>query len=330
MKKLMIMLSILVLLISCGGKDRKNDKSSPEKGTGTSASSGNSESADEIKRYNAFIKTYNDILVIDENLGKYFEDAGTKEAISKDPKIYISSIPDHVINNLKKNLENARNDEVDNTAKAMLLVLEEMKAVTDEMKNYYSGKDFTSDDFAKGQEMHAKLLAIFPKYKETSIGFKNAVKKKTEEQKAKDLARMKKEGRLVAYSMMMYNGTANKVLDEIEKQKLNAANFTEADLTEFKKLQKELIQISDELQKVATPEQLKTEGYSSASFSTFKMRVNDFKASVATLIEKAEKKEKVSETTLKTQFFAETTEGTPENIYKEFNELVNSYNNLIK
>ena len=57
---------------------------------------------------------------------------------------------------------------------------------------------------------------------------------------------------------------------------------------------------------------------------------NDFKAALVSLIERIETKKAVSQNTLNNSFFLENEDGTPENMIKQFNELVGEYNRSIR
>ena len=57
---------------------------------------------------------------------------------------------------------------------------------------------------------------------------------------------------------------------------------------------------------------------------------NKFKGSTASLINRMETKKKGESGEISNSFYAEVSEGTPENVYRVFNEVVREYNNLSK
>ena len=159
--------------------------------------------------------------------------------------------------------------------------------------------------------------------------------KKVAEQKEAEAKMYQKEGRMIAYNRMTIMNVAEEVLAEISAQKLNGANFTSAgDASKFKALQEKLIKATADYQTSIRDEKLlKMEGKKANdthSFERFLDEANDFKAALVSLIERIETKKAVDEHTLRNSFFLENEDGTPENIVKQFNELVGEYNNSIR
>ena len=158
--------------------------------------------------------------------------------------------------------------------------------------------------------------------------------KKVAEQKESEAKMYQKEGRMIAYNRMTIMNVAEEVLAEISAQKLNGANFTSGDASKFKALQEKLIKATADYQTSIRDEKLlKMEGKKANdthSFERFLDEANDFKASLVSLIERIETKKPADEHSLRNSFFLENEDGTPENIVKQFNELVGEYNNSIR
>ena len=157
------------------------------------------------------------------------------------------------------------------------------------------------------------------------------------EQKESEAKMYKKEGRMISYNRMMIMNTAEEVLAEIRNQKLNGANVTTGDVTKFKALQEKLIKIASEYQNAIRDQKyLEKEGIKDNSgikvsgLNSFMDETNDFKAALVSLIERIETKKAVSQNTLNNSFFLENEDGTPENMIKQFNELVGEYNRSIR
>ena len=75
--------------------------------------------------------------------------------------------------------------------------------------------------------------------------------------------------------------------------------------------------------------QLKKEGFTKEDFDTFITKASAYKNSVEVFVKKMEKREKASHSAASDSFFAQSEEGTPENILKTYNELVAERNKLL-
>lgn len=327
MKKILIVLSMLLLLISCG---KGKDKSDPLNLGGNKDDK--KQSMSEIQKYNSYIGVYNDLLSLDGDINSYFEDAGDKEQFQK-PNGSVS-VNFSRVDDIMKKIKEASSAKpamvgVDKTSKDLVPVLEELLPLTQDMKAYYDGKDYTSDNYKKAQEFHTKFLAVVKKYDAAVLQFRAEMEKVIAVQKEKEAKELQKAGRKIDYSKMQILSVSEEILAEIRNQNLNGANFTSGDPSKFKPLQEKLINIVAEFQKVARdPEQLKKEGYESYKIDSFMRETNDFKASVANFVQRMEAKKKIDNFHLQNSFFLENEDGSPENVVKSFNELVGEYNSL--
>ena len=64
-------------------------------------------------------------------------------------------------------------------------------------------------------------------------------------------------------------------------------------------------------------------------FIIFNQKANRFRDIVNKFIIRIEKKDKASHSSVSDSFFAQTEEGTPENVLSEFNEVVEEHNKLL-
>ena len=337
MRKILVILTMLVLLISCGKKGSKND---PFKDLGNNKGGNSSKQVNEVEKYNLYVGVHNELLSFEKSAGDYFEDAGA-EAQFKKPSgsvsINLHQIPT-LIQKIKKATEaKPKWNELDKSAEGLLPIFEELAPLAQDMKAYFDGKDYTSDNYKKAQEYHTKFLEIIKKYDQAVAPFRTAMDKKVAEQKESEAKMYQKEGRMIAYNRMMIMNTAEEVLAEIRNQKLNGANITTGDAAKFKALQEKLIKVASEYQNAIRDEkELKKEGVKDNSgikvhwLTSFMDETNDFKAALVSLIQRIETKKAVDQNTLNNSFFLESENGTPENMIKQFNELVGEYNRSIR
>ena len=80
MRKILVILTMLVLLISCGKKGSKDD---PFKNLGNNKGGNSSNQVNEIEKYNLYIGVHNELLSFENSAGDYFEDAGAEEQFKK-------------------------------------------------------------------------------------------------------------------------------------------------------------------------------------------------------------------------------------------------------
>ena len=334
MKKILVILTMLVLVISCGKKGTKND---PFKDLGNNKGGNSSKQVNEVEKYNLYVGVHNELLSFEKSAGDYFEDAGAEAQFQKPSgsvSINLHQIPT-LIQKIKKATEaKPKWDELDKSAEGLLPIFEELSPLAQDMKAYFDGKDYTSDNYKKAQEYHTKFLELIKKYEAAVVPFRTAMDKKVAEQRESEAKMYQKEGRMIAYNRMMIMNTAEEVLAEIRNQKLSGANVTSGDVSKFKALQEKLIKATNDYQTSIRDEKLiKMEGKKATdthSFERFLDEANDFKAALVSLIERIETKKAVDEHTLRNSFFLENEDGTPENIVKQFNELVGEYNNSIR
>ena len=328
MRKILVILTMLILLISCGKKGSKDD---PFKNLGNNKGGNSSNQVSEIEKYNLYIGVHNELLSFENSARDYFEDAGAEEQFKKPSgsvSINLHQIPT-LIQKIKKATETKPKwNELDKSAEGLLPIFEELAPLAQDMKAYFDGKDYTSDNYKKAQEYHTKFLEIIKKYDQAVAPFRTAMDKKVAEQKESEAKMYQKEGRMISYNRMMIMNTAEEVLAEIRNQKLNGANVTTGDV---------LIKIASEYQNAIRDQKyLEKEGIKDNSgikvsgLNSFMDETNDFKAALVSLIERIETKKAVSQNTLNNSFFLENEDGTPENMIKQFNELVGEYNRSIR
>ena len=76
--------------------------------------------------------------------------------------------------------------------------------------------------------------------------------------------------------------------------------------------------------------QLKKEGFEKEDFDPFITKASAFKRTMDEFVKKMEKKEKASHSASSDSYFAQSEEGTPENILKSYNELIAERNKILE
>ena len=286
-------------------------------------------------KYNKHIRFYNRILNIDKGLLYYFEDAGMDKKYKNIQNEEITAdiaIDKNFIDKLKELSESKeKKDELDKKAIAMLPVLEKMLPITDEMRTYYKNKQYLQDNYAKAQDLHTQLLATLDKYNQVTKTYKEVFEKKSDEIKKLMIKDYDKRKQYITYNQFMFIEEGDQIIKEIHKQGLDASDFTaKGNAKKFKKLEEKMDKAFIKFEKsIKNTKQLEKEGYNPGDHSEFIQKANKFKQSVNVFIQRIEKKEKASHSSVSDSFFAQTEEGTPENVLANFNEVIKEHNKLL-
>lgn len=221
-------------------------------------------------------------------------------------------------------------ENLDKVAKELLPVLKELKAVTDDMNNYYSGKDYTSDNFSKAQQLHTKFLTIIKKYEKLDNEFGNALMAREKENFQNSLNKYKQDNSLIKYNMLVLINESKNFVSEMKNQNLNTANYTQGDLTKLKPIQQKIVETSNKLQELIKDEkQLKKEKFRAEEFTIFQRNLANYKASIASFITRIERKHPANPGEINQPWMTESTEGMPNNVLREYGNLIDEYNNIM-
>ena len=330
MKKIGIILIIMLVIVFLSTRTGKIEKKSL---SGVSKEQAVLEKNKD--KYNKHIRFYNRILNIDKGLLYYFEDAGMDKKFKNIQNEEITAdiaIDKNFIDKLKELSESKeKKDELDKKAIAMLPVLEKMLPITDEMRTYYKNKQYLQDNYAKAQDLHTQLLATLDKYNQVTKSYKEVFEKKSDEIKKLMIKDYDKRKQYITYNQFMFIEEGDQIIKEIHKQGLDASDFTaKGNAKKFKKSEEKMDKAFIKFEKsIKNTKQLEKEGYNPGNHSEFIQKANKFKQAVNVFIQRIEKKEKASHSSVSDSFFAQTEEGTPENVLANFNEVIKEHNKLL-
>ena len=286
-------------------------------------------------KYSKHIRFYNRILNIDKGLLYYFEDAGTDKkfrTIQNEDITADIAIDKNFIDKLKELETNKeKKDELDKKAIVMIPILEKMMPITDEMRTYYKNKEYLKDNYEKAQVLHTQLLATLDKYNQVTKSYKNMFEKKSDEIKKLMIKDYDKRKQFITYNQFMFITEGEKIIKEIHRQELDASDFIEkGNAKQFKKIEEKMDKALIKFEKsLKNTKQLEKEGYMPGDHSEFVQKANKFNQSVNVFIQRIEKKEKASHSSVSDSFFAQTEDGTPENVLANFNEVIKEHNKLL-
>ncbi len=325
------MVLMLAVIVFCGKKD-EIDKLLPSGGKKPP------QSEEIIKQnmesYNKNIKIYNRILDLDKALLYYFEDAGTEDTFKRPSDNTITTnipLDQGFIDKVKEVAKNTVNgNALGKSAATLVPILEEMLPAVKEMNDYYGGNKYTEDNYAKAQVLHTKIISTTLKYNKEANAYKEVFEEIARDVRDNKMQDFVKNKEFIDYNQFIFIRNSEEFLREIKRQNLDASNFTTGNVGEFKILKDKVSKSLDIFRKnLRNKKQLKKEGFVKEDFDAFITKASAFKGSVDVFIKKMEKKEKASHSASSDSYFAQSEEGTPENILKIYNELVAERNKLL-
>ena len=331
MKKIgVLMILMLVVIVFCGKKN-EIDKILPS--GGKKAAQSKQLIQQNLNSYNKNIKIYNRILELDKELLYYFEDTGTEETFKKPVQEMTVNIPlnQALIDRIKEVSKSPKPTELDKKAGEMIPVLEEMLPVITEMNNYYGGKLYQKDNYKKAQELHSKMIKITEKYNVIANKYEETFQANARDVRENKMQDFVKNKEFTDYNQFIFIRNSEDFVKEISRQNLDASNFTEGNIKEFKVLQEKVNKSLDVFRKtLKNSKQLKKEGFEKEDFDPFITKASAFKRTMDEFVKKMEKKEKASHSASSDSYFAQSEEGTPENILKSYNELIAERNKILE
>ena len=331
MKKIGVLMALMLVVIVFCGKKNEIDKILPS--GGKKAAQSKELIQQNLNSYNKNIKIYNRILELDKELLYYFEDTGTEETFKKPVQEMTVNIPlnQALIDRIKEVSKSPKPTELDKKAGEMIPVLEEMLPVITEMNNYYGGKLYQKDNYKKAQELHSKMIKITAKYNVIANKYEETFQANARDVRENKMQDFVKNKEFTDYNQFIFIRNSEDFVKEISRQNLDASNFTEGNIKEFKVLQEKVNKSLDVFRKtLKNSKQLKKEGFEKEDFDPFITKASAFKRTMDEFVKKMEKKEKASHSASSDSYFAQSEEGTPENILKSYNELIAERNKILE
>lgn len=338
MKKVFLILLSLLFIFSCSGKAKSNNKNGSGNSNKNAGVTVKDPKMNEIDKYNIYVDSYNSLLNFDSTIDSYLKNAGSEEKLNTSKEIsgYFNYKPSFLDKLKKATTSEPKMKDLDGAGAKLAPALEELTGLLNEADEYYKAKDYLDDKYAKGQELHTKILAAIKNYDTAMAEYNAALRKKANEVKTMEMEKAKKDGRMITYNKMLTLQLTEDIMYEIQSQKLTAANFTTADLTKIKPLYEQFNEVQKQLRdSIKDPELMKKEGYDESkpgsSFDISKAKdfvdtSTKFKTSILFFIDRVEKKQVIDAFRLKHNFPMENEDGSPEQLNKLRDELIQKYN----
>ncbi|MFS0838801.1 YiiG family protein [Paenibacillus sp. 1P03SA] len=207
-------------------------------------------------------------------------------------------------------------------------VIKDLLSVLDDMKAYYDSRGYVDDDFAKGKQLHTKLVSANSAYETAAKQYFTALQKLGNEQRQAELQKLKDTDQQIRYNALKFMIDAEAAAIELDEQGITAGNVLQLDMTKFKAKYDIMTEDLNALTTIAKDKQrIQTEGVNSFSIENYIHAATEAKAAASKIIERINKKQPVSNSDLNGQFLR-TTEGTPENFNYLLSKAIERYNEM--
>lgn len=285
--------------------------------------SGEDKQQQELKKYNNYIDFNNRGLNrIQEEANTYINEMGQDQNLNKKEE-YTSGTNYSNWDEIKKLPQEApAMQEFDDIAKELIPVAENLDNLLKLAREYYRAKDYKDDQYAKGQELHTKILAEINKFESLNSKFSQALEDRQRVLRAEQMEKAKKEGDEVKYNLINVATKMDKILDELNAEKISAANVLSTDLTKIKPLYEEYNQAQKALRDAVNNAKDKDK---LRNIDDYVRKTTEFKLEVINLIDRVENKKTLDNFYLRNP---ENARGTPEKLADIQQSATNSYNRI--
>ncbi|CAH1207581.1 hypothetical protein PAECIP111892_02929 [Paenibacillus auburnensis] len=289
----------------------------------------------EIEKYNAYVML-NNLMTgrINEVLVHYFEKFGvdTQPVIDENFSFIMLDVAEterEVID--KANGYTASQPafaNADPLVTKLTPVIKDLLSVLDDMKAYYDSKGYVDDDFAKGKQLHTKLVNANLAYETVASQYFTALQKLGNEQRQAELQKLKDADQQIRYNALKFMIDAEATAIELDEQGITAGNVLQLDMAKFKAKYDIMTADLNALMTISKDkERIQKEGVNSFSIGNYVNAATEAKAAASKIIERINKKEPVSDSDLSGQFL-HTTDGTPENFNYLLSKAIERYNEM--
>jgi hypothetical protein len=225
-------------------------------------------------------------------------------------------------------IKNAKNidaeEQLNEPADAYAVALEELAPLLEEADKYYSQEDFKDDNYAKGKELHPKLMDAFDKFEAADTALKekmDVVQKRLTEERLKA---MEESGDKLGY-------LHTKLMKEAEELVTlgSVPTYTDVDLDTYNPALDAYEATLNELNTYATANKDEMSGLT--NFSFFQSAADDFLTSAKQLMRR--KRDNTPYDTGEQMLGGDNSEmvdGSPADVVDTYNDLVDQSNSMIK
>lgn len=306
MKKLIFLISILILTIGCSGKkdELTNMLDSVKEKTQKVDTNEN------IEKYNAYVGLYNyiggsndQIINFTEEYSNTILDKGGNVKKVTDMDIVGFSVAlsakymsmDKMIEEVESKINEKPSYPFDNDVKKLIETMKNIKSKTLEISNYYQEKFYKDDNYEKGKILDEEFQKLYDEYVNDAKKVQDSLKELMDKTVEKDLKELEKSKSVARLNMMKILLEFNKVSDILSaKENLK---FTQEEVAKMKEINTKITEIYSNLEKVTTND-LEKESVNESNYKRFltnSKQTIDYLGSLVQRIEKNESEQLIND-----------------------------------
>ncbi len=183
-----------------------------------------------------------------DSRNRYMDWAGDKPKMKNKPRNVLGLYTIYETADCAKGVSDAasvtpKHQELEGASAAYVKSVQSLEPLLKEAEDYYEQENYKDDKFAKGKEMHGKLLAAWEDFKKADGGLRSVVQKISDERQTAELARVEKTlGRTAKFHVMNTFLQAKALVrleSDVDMKKIDVGKVTEQ-LAVYEKAVKEL------------------------------------------------------------------------------------------
>lgn len=306
MKKLIFLISILILTIGCSGKkdELTNMLDSVKEKTQKVDTNEN------IEKYNAYVGLYNYIGGSNDQIINFTEeysnaildkDGNVKKVTDMDIVGFSVALSakymsmDKMIEEVESKINEKPSYPFDNDVKKLIETMKNIKSKTLEISNYYQEKFYKDDNYEKGKILDEEFQKLYNEYVNDAKKVQDSLKELMDKTVEKDLKELEKSKSVARLNMMKILIEFNKVSDILSaKENLK---FTPEEVAKMKEINTKITEIYSNLEKVTTND-LEKESVNESNYKRFltnSKQTIDYLGSLVQRIEKNESEQLIND-----------------------------------
>jgi len=131
--------------------------------------------------------------------------------------------------------------ELDKAALAYAKVLKELHECFNEAETYYNAKSYADDAFAKGKEIHTRMLTLYADAMPKEAAFNAAMDERGAQLQREEIASMRSQGMEFVAAALEFSLAGEKAMGELVRQSLTKDTMYEMDVPAFRPFYEELV-----------------------------------------------------------------------------------------
>lgn len=335
--------SVVIALSGCQNKPAattdkdaaaESQKSAGET-TGEDASADSEDDETDMDLYNGYVEVYNLITgQMVESLNSYFKYVPNQaEFAPVDPEYWCLSVSSYELESLENTntliAAKSEKTDLDRSFEALYPVIKDLAGAINEVADYTDMKSYADDDYAKGKELHARIIADYPQYETLSSSYLSAADPFFAAEDEKSLQKFKDNGQDMSYALNVAMSTAQDIQAAIYNQNIYDGAILTLDTAALQPLYEQYIKDLDACTAVyGQPDKLAKETFDPESpyLEQCISAMKDAKVSLTDIFKRVADQTPLEDYELNSAFAAD---GTIAKFDENVSAMIDAYNQLV-